>query len=200
MKYGHWMTAKDVLRVNALKWPDKTGIKDLNKAYSFKKWNERACRLANGLASKGLRPGDRFAVLAYNCVEWMELYAAAAKGGFVCVPIMFRLAAPEMTYILRHSGAKGIVAQGGRGPDGLEFPWIERVRELRKDLPGMEPCISFAADDSQYEGFVPYEELIAGADSQEPDLPVGADDLWVIMYTGGTTGTVSYTHLTLPTN
>ena len=37
----------------------------------------------------GMKKGDRFAVLAYNCVEWMEIYAAAAKGGFVCVPIMF---------------------------------------------------------------------------------------------------------------
>ena len=36
MKLGHWMTAKDVLRVNAFKWPNKIGIKDLNKAFTFK--------------------------------------------------------------------------------------------------------------------------------------------------------------------
>ena len=51
MKLGHWMTAKDVLRVNAFKWPDKIGIKDLNKAFTFKEWNERSCRLANALSA-----------------------------------------------------------------------------------------------------------------------------------------------------
>ena len=96
MKRRQWMTAKDVLRVNAFKWPDKIGAKDLYRTLTFRRWNERACRLANALSDLGLKPGDRFAVLAYNCVEWMELYAAAAKGGFICVPIMFRLAPPEM--------------------------------------------------------------------------------------------------------
>ena len=38
MKNGRWMTAKDVLRVNAFKWPNKIGIKDLYKAYTFKEW------------------------------------------------------------------------------------------------------------------------------------------------------------------
>ena len=94
MKNGHWMTAKDVLRVNAFKWPNKIGAKDLYKEYTFAQWNERSCRLANALAGMGMKKGDRFAALAYNCVEWMEIYAAAAKGGFICVPIMFRLVGP----------------------------------------------------------------------------------------------------------
>ena len=114
MKNGNWMTAKDVLRVNAFKWPNKIGIKDLYKAYTFKQWNERSCRLANALADMGMKKGDRFAVLAYNCVEWMEIYAAAAKGGFICVPIMFRLAAPEMEYNINHSEAKVFIVQGGK--------------------------------------------------------------------------------------
>ena len=81
MSDSQWMTAKDVLRVNASKWPNKIGIKDLYKSHTFKQWDERACRLANALAAMGMKKGDRFAVLAYNCVEWMEIYAAAAKAG-----------------------------------------------------------------------------------------------------------------------
>ena len=92
---NNWLTAKDVLRVNAFKWPKKIGVKDLNKSYTFKEWNERSCRLANALADMGMKKGDAFAVLAYNCVEWMEIYAAAAKGGFIGVPLMFRLAGPR---------------------------------------------------------------------------------------------------------
>jgi fatty-acyl-CoA synthase len=50
MKLGHWMTAKDILRINAFKYPSKIGIKDMYKQWSFKQWDERACRLANALA------------------------------------------------------------------------------------------------------------------------------------------------------
>src|SRR4030065_2627048 len=107
------MTAKDVLRVNAFKWPDKIGIKDLYKARTFKEWDDRSCRLANALADMGMKKGDRFAILAYNCVEWMEFYAAAAKGGFICVPLMFRLSAVEMEYNINHSECKVFIVQGG---------------------------------------------------------------------------------------
>ena len=49
MLTSNWLTAKDVLRVNAFKYANKIGIKDLNKSYTFKEWNERSCRLANAL-------------------------------------------------------------------------------------------------------------------------------------------------------
>ena len=95
MKNGHWMTAKEVLRVNAFKWPNKIGIKDLYKAYTFKQWNERSCRLANALARHRHEEGRPF------CRPRLQLrgmdgdLAAAAKGGFICVPLMFRLSRPR---------------------------------------------------------------------------------------------------------
>ncbi len=188
MKHGRWLTAKDVLRVNAHRWPHKIGIKDLYKSYTFQEWNNRSCALANGLSDLGLVKGDRFAVLAYNCVEWMEIYAAAAKGGFVCVPLMFRLASSEMEYVINHSGAKAIIVQGGRDRDGKEFPWLSRVNKMRKKLPLVEHYISFAVGMEAHDDFIPYEGLIARATLEEPPVEVHSDDLWVIMYTGGTTG------------
>jgi fatty-acyl-CoA synthase len=77
---GKWPNAADVLRNNAFLHPNKMGAKDLSRSLTFKEWNERANRLANALIGLGLKPGDRFAAIAYNCVEWMEIYAAAAKG------------------------------------------------------------------------------------------------------------------------
>jgi acyl-CoA synthetase (AMP-forming)/AMP-acid ligase II len=91
MQTVQWLTAKDVVKVNAVKWPTRIAVKDLYRSYTFKQWNDRACRLANALADMGMKKGDRFAVLAYNCVEWMEIYAAAAKGGFICLPLMLGL-------------------------------------------------------------------------------------------------------------
>jgi len=188
MKNGHWMTAKDVLRVNAFKWPNKISIKDMNKAYTFKQWNDRACRLANALADMGLKKGERFAVLAYNCVEWLEIYAAAAKGGFLCVPLMFRLAQPEMEYIINHCEAKIFIVQGGKDRDGNEFPWIKQVNGMKKNIPGVEKYVSFAIDNPHYDGFISYEDAIAKASPEEPTTKVTDEDIWVIMYTGGTTG------------
>ena len=80
-----------VLTLNAHVFPDKIGARDLDRALTFAQWNARACRLANALLGLGLAKGDRVAVLAYNCVEWLEIYAAAAKAGVIAVPINFRL-------------------------------------------------------------------------------------------------------------
>jgi len=189
MKNGRWLTAKDVLRVNAFKWPDKIGAKDLYRSYTFKQWNERACRLANAFADMGMKKGDRFAVLAYNCAEWMDLYAAAAKGGFIIVPIMFRLSGPEMEYNINHSECKVFVVQGGKdGADGKEFPWIKQVNEMKKNLPTVEKYVSFALGSETYDGFISYDAALANASPEEPATEVDGDDIWIIMYTGGTTG------------
>ena len=179
MKFGHWMTAKDVVKVNAFKWPDKIGIKDLNKAYTFKEWDDRSCRLANALAGMGMKKGERFAVLAYNSVEWMEIYTAAAKGGFVCVPIMFRLSAPEMEYIINHCEAKAFIVQD---------QWVDHVNGMKKNLKTVENYVSFGVESPSFDGYLPYESLLAKASPEEPATVVGAEDVWVIMYTGGTTG------------
>ena len=154
MKRRRWMTAKDVLRVNAFKWPDKIGIKDLNKAYTFKQWDERACRFANALSGLGMRKGDRFVVLAYNCVEWLEVYAAAAKGGFICVPIMFRLAQPEMEYVANHCEAKVFIVQD---------EWVKTVDAMKSNLSTVEKYVSFAVQNDHFDGYLAYEDLISGA-------------------------------------
>jgi fatty-acyl-CoA synthase len=190
MQEVQWLTAKDVLRVNASKWPNKIGAKDLYKAFTFKEWNERSCRLANALADMGMKKGDRFAVLAYNCVEWMDIYAAAAKGGFIVVPIMFRLSEPEMEYNINHSECKVFIVQGGKdGADGKEFPWIKQVNAMKKNLPTVKKYVSFALGKETYDGYVPYEDAMAKASPEEPATKVDGEDTWIIMYTSGTTGT-----------
>jgi non-ribosomal peptide synthetase component F len=68
----------EVLRANARLFPERVGARDLERAMTFRQWNARACRLANALLGLGLGKGDRVAVLAYNCVEWLKIYAATA--------------------------------------------------------------------------------------------------------------------------
>ena len=90
----------EVVGAQARLAPDKIGARDSRRALTFAQWNERACRLANALLGLGLAKGDRVALLAYNCVEWMEIYVALAKAGLVAVPINFRLVGAEIEYIV----------------------------------------------------------------------------------------------------
>src|SRR5258708_23899496 len=91
----------DIVAMNAYLSPDKVGARDLTRSFTFREWNDRSCKLANALVGLGLEKGDRIAVLAYNCLEWMEIYAAVAKAGLIVVPINFRLGGSRRRYILQ---------------------------------------------------------------------------------------------------
>jgi acyl-CoA synthetase (AMP-forming)/AMP-acid ligase II len=175
---SRWLNAGEILRINATLVPDKLGAKDLNRAMSFKEWNDRSCRLANALLNLGLQKGDRVAIIAYNRVEWMEMYAAFAKSGLVAVPIMFRLAPPEFQYIVNDSEAKAFI---------VEEPFVEGVDSVRSDLPGVKHYICMGQGPAP-DGYRHYEELIAQGSPEEPKVKVHHEDVWTFMYTSGTTG------------
>jgi len=180
MTISKWMTAGTVLKMMAMHYPEKEGAADKFRRLTFKQWNDRSCRLSNALTKIGVKKGDRFAILAYNCVEWLEIYASAAKSGQITVPIMFRLAAPEIEYVINHCECKALIV-------AKEF--VQMVNSFRNKLPTIpkENFIYFG-DDKTPEGYQSYEALIAEASPKEPDVVVDAEDPWNIMYTTGTTG------------
>ena len=164
-------------------YPDKIAVQDLARAMSYRQWNERACRLANVLRGMGLGKGERFAVLAYNCIEWMEIYAAAAKAGLIAVPVNFRLLGPEIHYQIEDSGAKVLIVQADL---------LDRIEEIRASLPIAEKnYVSFGGERAQA-GYQSYEDLIARAAASETSVEIAPkdtpNDTWTLMYTSGTTG------------
>ena len=168
----------DVLAMHARLYPDKIGARDLDRAMSFRLWHARACRLANALIGIGLAKGDRVCVLAYNCVEWLEIYAATAMAGLIAVPVNFRLVGAEISYIVQNCEARALIVQ-----DEL----LGAIEPLRGDLP--VPARNFIAFGSRCPaGFRGYEDLIAGAKDTSPDVVVRGGDPWTLMYTSGTTG------------
>ena len=100
-----------MLTAHARLSPQRIGARDLERSMTFDQWNSRACRLANALLGLGLSKGDRVAILAYNTVEWVEIYAAAAKAGIVAVPLNFRLVGKEIRYIVDDAEAAAIIVQ-----------------------------------------------------------------------------------------
>jgi fatty-acyl-CoA synthase len=120
------LTLGQMLAVHARLDGARTGAADLERTMSFWEWNRRSCRLANALLGLGLGKGDRVAVLAYNRVEWAEIYAATAKAGLIAVPINFRLVGPEVLFAVENSEARALI---------VEDELLGLVEEIRADLP-----------------------------------------------------------------
>jgi acyl-CoA synthetase (AMP-forming)/AMP-acid ligase II len=172
------LTLGEIVAAHARLLPQKIGARDSRRALTFKQWNARACQLANGLRALGLKPGERVAVLAYNRLEWMEIYIGLAKAGLVAVPVNFRLVTPEVKYIAQHCDAKAMIVQ-----DEL----ASVVEGLHSEL-AIDPGAWIYIGDETPGGWTGYEALIAGASDREPEVPVKPTDTWALMYTSGTTG------------
>src|SRR4029453_10976772 len=123
---SHLLSVSDAIAAHARLFPRRTATRDSARTLTFADWDDRATRLANGLLGLGPAKGARVALLAYNCVEWMELYVAIARAGLVAVPINFRLLGTEIAYIVSHSESRAIVAQ-----EDLR----DRVEAIRAELP-----------------------------------------------------------------
>lgn len=179
MTTSKWMHVGTVLKMNALNFPEKLGWQDKLNAFSFKAWNERSCRVANGLKRLGVEAQQTFAVIAYNRGEWMDIYAGCAKGGQIIVPVMFRLAGPEIAYIVTHAECKAFI---------VEKPFVKVINEIRETLSIPEHAYVYLGDDPVPEGYIGYEEWLAQSAFDEPEFMVDGDDTWTILYTSGTTG------------
>ena len=134
-------------------------------------------RLANALVSCGSQPGDRMAILSKNSIEYMLLYFAASKVGVVPVPLNYRLAPAEWSYILNDAEAKILFAAG-------DYP--EDVETIRSELKTIRQFI--AIDRPDVPGWKTYQGFLA----DEPHLPprhiVAPEDDLFQLYTSGTTG------------
>jgi acyl-CoA synthetase (AMP-forming)/AMP-acid ligase II len=162
-----------VLTAQARLQPDRIGARDLSRQMTFRLWNERACRLANALAGLGLSKGDRVAVLAYNRIEWAEIFAAAAKAGVIAVPINFRLTGVEAQYIVENSGATAIICED------VLAPTIEAVRSNLDIAADRYILVGGGKADGQWQD---YEDFLAAASRCEPAVAVSPDDAWCLMY------------------
>ncbi len=90
--------------------PDKAALVLGDQVRTFREFDERTTRLAHALARRGVRPGDRVAVMLPNSIEFFEAWAAATKLDAPVVLVNWHLKADELAYILKDSGARVLVA------------------------------------------------------------------------------------------
>ena len=171
------MLLHDALDFFAREQPGDPCIECGGRRLNYGEALQHANRLARALASRGLARGDRFAVLAKNCLQYPLFYFAGSKSGAVPVPLNYRLAAPELAYIVRDSGARLVIARG---------ELVEEIERVRDELGEVKTWVSLAGP--RPEGWIDYDEWLA----EQSDEPLertgsGADDFYQ-MYTSGTTG------------
>jgi fatty-acyl-CoA synthase len=167
---GEFLTKRSYLT------PDREGLVCEKIRRTYKELNERANRLANMMKALGVGYGDRVGILALNEPEYYDLYFGLGKIGAILVPVNYRLAGPEIQFILADCGAKVFVF-------GKEYKEI--VDSIRQEIPAKA---LIAISDDPPEWAKSYETLISQAASQEPEIIGGDDDTLTILYTSGTTG------------
>jgi acyl-CoA synthetase (AMP-forming)/AMP-acid ligase II len=145
---------------------------------SYEQAHARANQVANALVADGIAPGTRVAFLAKNCAEFAIFYFGAAKAGVVPVPLNYRLAPPEWSYIVNDSGAELLFA---RGP-----ALVDAIDSVRGDLKSVRRCI--ALESGAREGWDDYEAWVSRQPATAPAREVDETDDVYQMYTSGTTG------------
>ncbi|GAA1144899.1 acyl-CoA synthetase [Nesterenkonia lutea] len=146
---------------------------------------ERIDRLANAFADRGVRTGDRVAYLGENSPAFLETLFAAGSLGAVFVPLNTRLAPPEIQFALQDSGARLLVSSSTLQPlaaSGSRETAVERIM-IVDDGHGTQH------EDAELPlPAEPFEQALSSGALHRPDVQVSHEDLAVILYTSGTTG------------
>jgi len=164
-----------VLAHHASRTPDKPICSFGDEVLTYGEMAARSAALAAGLRDQGVGVGDVVGLLSYNGNEFLETIFAANHLGAIAMPINWRLAAPEVRYILEHSEARALVCDGSL---------IELADEATK---GLEPgLVRVSISAPAPEGWTSLTAL--RATPSVPPVAAAGDDVHRLMYTSGTTG------------
>jgi fatty-acyl-CoA synthase len=160
--------------------PNKRALIFEDRPFTYQEVNLRTNRLCHFLLDLGIREGDRISVLLYNCHQYIEIFFAISKIGAILVPLNWRLAGPELEFIINDSGSRMIIFDS----------------EFEDVISSIRPRLNFSNGDYIRVGppgpswAMDYEKGLLESPVHEPRLQVSAgdEDPHVLMYTSGTTG------------
>ncbi|MGE3913101.1 MAG: class I adenylate-forming enzyme family protein [Chloroflexota bacterium] len=180
------MNVGSILSQAAGRWPHRTALVDeLGTSMTYREWNSRVNQVAHGLARLGVGHGDRVAFCLRNVEALATAYLATQKLGAVAVPLNYRLSGSEIAVILNDCAAETLI---------FEDHVSARVEAARPALKSVERFIQVGGPET--DGSLRFETLTSATPADEPAASVLGDDLSVLMYTSGTTGTPKAVMLT----
>ncbi|MFF2060108.1 class I adenylate-forming enzyme family protein [Rhodococcus qingshengii] len=164
------MDVRSILRRSALYNGDRIAVVASGRRITFTESWDRAVRLANALRAVGLTPGDKVAVLEKNSLAAIDFYVGAAVAGICRVPLYARNRTESHVQMLTNAEAVAVI---------VDKEFLHELDGVLDAVPSLQQII--VRDES-------YEDWLAEHSSVDPDVDIAPDDLFVIRYTGGTTG------------
>ena len=199
------MPVTELLKRNAAEHGDEVALVELNpgmeetRKISFKEYDlvqqtrstkyyrrqitwqvfeEKANRVANMLLDRGIKKGDKVAILMFNCLEWLPIYFGILKTGAIAVPFNFRYTSNEISYCANLAEVSVLIF-GPEFVDRLNLNAEEITRNRLLIFVGGGGKPDFAED---------YWSLVADYPSTDPGIKLTDDDLAAIYFSSGTTG------------
>ena len=156
---------------------EPTRFEPYRREITWSVFNEKANRFANMLIERGVKKGDKVAILMYNSLEWLPIYFGVLKSGAIAVPFNFRYDADEILYCVKLAEVDVLVF----GPEfiGRIETHAEKISKNCLLIYEGDGCPSFAES---------YRELVADCSSSCPDVEITDDDYGAIYFSSGTTG------------
>jgi acyl-CoA synthetase (AMP-forming)/AMP-acid ligase II len=152
-------------------------VSKYRRQITWKEFDDKANQFANLLRIKGIKKGDKVAILMMNCIEWLPIYFGILKNGSIAVPLNYRYTAEEIKYCLGLSEASAVVF-------GVEF--IGRMENIFGQIPKVslliyagEDCPTFAES---------YDQLAELCSKDKPNIEITDEDDAAIYFSSGTTG------------
>lgn len=159
----------DLIEVIADRIGDRPAFVTEDREFTYAEIDERATRLANHLVATGIKPGDRVAVHATNCIEWVDAFYGTMKARAVPININYRYLHNELKHVYADSeSVMAIVAP--------EF--VDAVKEIQDKVPALKRLLVLGEQ---------YDAALAAASPERRIQGRTSDDRYII-YTGGTTG------------
>jgi fatty-acyl-CoA synthase len=166
----------DLSTLNARRYPDKPALVMEEESLSYAELDARSNALAHALLARGVRAGDRVALLAFNSLEYAVILQAVAKCGALIVPVNFRSTAADLRHVVGDAEPKILFVEAefdalsaAARAGAASWPLTLRVGAGTAALPGST-------------------DLQAGQPRVPPGVPVDPAGSAVILYTSGTTG------------
>ena len=163
-------------------WKEYSLIQPTSSTYyrrniTWSVFDEKANRMANLLQGRGIRKGQKVAILLMNCLEWLPIYFGILKAGAIAVPLNFRYTAEEIDYCVKLADVDVLFF-------GPEF--IGRIEQIAEDL-GKERLLFFVGDSCPTYAD-DYLFLVSNCSSSAPKVLITDEDPAAIYYSSGTTG------------
>lgn len=175
MHIGNWLEKRAQLTPNKVALIDT--LQD-NREITYRQWNATANRTANFFAQDiHIRKGDLVAVLAKNCVEYLDIWFALGKIGGVMQNLNWRLAPAELENLINDAEPKALV---------YDDDFAEVVANIRGNLKSVNSFIALGKPISTLD--IPFRRREEFPESPPAEVELNWEDPWVICYTGGTTG------------